>query len=194
MLAAAGRCGEAVIDGGTYACTQGPRLETAAEIERIARDGGDLVGMTGMPETALAREAELAYATLAVVVNHAAGRGDSKHEIKLEELEEVMRATMTRAVRILTAFFEGACVIREILRMGDPRLLRVSDPVAEYGTPELRELVSDMFDTMQAAHGAGTGGAADRCAVARRRLRLFGPVVAQSALSGRRTRSRKRSC
>ncbi len=107
VLAAAGRCGEAVIDGGTYACTQGPRLETAAEIERIARDGGDLVGMTGMPETALAREAELAYATLAVVVNHAAGRGDSKHEIKLEELEEVMRATMTRAVRILTAFFEG---------------------------------------------------------------------------------------
>ncbi len=155
LLAAAGRCGEAVIDGGTYACTQGPRLETAAEIERIARDGGDLVGMTGMPETALAREAELAYATLAVVVNHAAGRGDSKHEIKLEELEEVMRATMTRAVRITDGLLRGQCMIREILRMGDPRLLRVSDPVAEYGTPELRELVSDMFDTMQAAHGAG---------------------------------------
>jgi len=107
VLAAAAACGEAVVDGGVYACTQGPRLETAAEIERIARDGGDMVGMTGMPEAALAREAELAYATLAVVVNHAAGRGDSKHEIKLDQLEEVMRATMTRAVRIMTSFFEA---------------------------------------------------------------------------------------
>jgi 5'-methylthioadenosine phosphorylase len=108
LLAAAAASGEAVIDGGVYACTQGPRLETAAEIERIARDGGDMVGMTGMPEAVLAREAELAYATLGVVVNHAAGRGDSKHEIKLEELEEVMRATMTRAVRIVNSFFEAA--------------------------------------------------------------------------------------
>jgi 5'-methylthioadenosine phosphorylase len=108
LLAAARSCGEALVDGGVYACTQGPRLETAAEIERIARDGGDLVGMTGMPEAALAREAELAYATLAVVVNHAAGRGDSKHEIKLEELDSVMRATITRAVSILAAFFAAA--------------------------------------------------------------------------------------
>jgi 5'-methylthioadenosine phosphorylase len=105
LLAAAQSCGEPVVDGGVYACTQGPRLETAAEIERIARDGGDMVGMTGMPEAGLAREAELAYATLAVVVNHAAGRGDSLHSIKLEELESEMRATMTRAVRILTSFF-----------------------------------------------------------------------------------------
>jgi len=105
LLQAAAACDETVIDGGVYVCTQGPRLETAAEIERIARDGGDMVGMTGMPEAALAREAELAYATLGVVVNHAAGRGDSKHAIKLEELEEVMRETMTRAVRILAAFF-----------------------------------------------------------------------------------------
>jgi 5'-methylthioinosine phosphorylase len=105
LLAAAQSCGEPVVDGGIYACTQGPRLETAAEIERIARDGGDMVGMTGMPEAGLAREAELAYATLAVVVNHAAGRGDSLHSIKLEELDSVMRATMTRAVRILTSFF-----------------------------------------------------------------------------------------
>ncbi len=67
-----------------------------------------MVGMTGMPEAALAREAELAYATLAVVVNHAAGRGDSKLEVKLEELEAVMRATMTRAVRIMAAFFAGS--------------------------------------------------------------------------------------
>jgi 5'-methylthioadenosine phosphorylase len=101
LLDSARAIGEPIVDGATYACTQGPRLETAAEIERIARDGGDLVGMTGMPEAALAREAGLDYAALGVVVNHAAGRGDSRHEIKLEDLESVMKETVTRAVRIL---------------------------------------------------------------------------------------------
>jgi 5'-methylthioadenosine phosphorylase len=101
LLDSARSIGEPIVDGATYACTQGPRLETAAEIERIARDGGDLVGMTGMPEAALAREAGLDYAALGVVVNHAAGRGDSRHEIKLEDLESVMQETVTRAVRIL---------------------------------------------------------------------------------------------
>jgi 5'-methylthioinosine phosphorylase len=101
LLAAARAIGEPIVDGATYACTQGPRLETAAEIERIARDGGDLVGMTGMPEAALAREAGLDYAVLGVVVNHAAGRGESEREIKLDDLEGVMRETVTRAVRIL---------------------------------------------------------------------------------------------
>lgn len=108
LLAAAARCGEPLVDGGVYACTQGPRLETAAEIERIARDGGDMVGMTGMPEAVLAREAGLAYATLGVVVNHAAGRGTSKEAILLEELDRVMSETVTRAVRILIAFVAGA--------------------------------------------------------------------------------------
>jgi 5'-methylthioadenosine phosphorylase len=108
LLAAAARCGEPLVDGGVYACTQGPRLETAAEIERIARDGGDMVGMTGMPEAVLAREAGLAYATLGVVVNHAAGRGTSKEAILLEELDRVMSETVTRAVRILIAFVGGA--------------------------------------------------------------------------------------
>jgi len=103
LLGAARQVGEKVIDGGVYACVQGPRLETAAEIERIARDGGDMVGMTGMPEAALAREAELAYATLGVVVNHAAGRGDSRQAIRLEELEAVMNAAMARAVRVVAA-------------------------------------------------------------------------------------------
>jgi 5'-deoxy-5'-methylthioadenosine phosphorylase len=101
LLDAAGAVGERVIDGAVYACTQGPRLETAAEIERIARDGGELVGMTGMPEAALAREAGLEYAALAVVVNHAAGRGDSKHEIRLEDIDGMMRQTVARAVRVL---------------------------------------------------------------------------------------------
>ncbi len=62
-------------DGGTYAVTQGPRLETAAEVDRLDRDGCDIVGMTGMPEAALARELGLEYACCAVVVNWAAGRG-----------------------------------------------------------------------------------------------------------------------
>jgi 5'-methylthioadenosine phosphorylase len=101
LLRAAAACNEKLIDGATYACTQGPRLETAAEIERIARDGGEIVGMTGMPETSLAREAELDYAALGVVVNHAAGRGESKHTVKLEELETVMSETVVRAVYIL---------------------------------------------------------------------------------------------
>lgn len=101
LLSAARDCGETVVDGGVYACTQGPRLETAAEVERIARDGGDLIGMTGMPEAALAREAGLDYAALAVVVNHAAGRGDSALAISLSEIEEVMRAAITRASRVL---------------------------------------------------------------------------------------------
>ncbi|MCE2969842.1 MAG: S-methyl-5'-thioinosine phosphorylase [Burkholderiales bacterium] len=102
LLAAAQTCGEAIVDGGVYACAQGPRLETAAEIERFARDGADLVGMTGMPEAALAREAGLPYATLAVVVNHAAGRGDSRDGIRSDDLQAVMEATVARAVRVLT--------------------------------------------------------------------------------------------
>ena len=108
LLQAAQAAGERIVDGATYACCQGPRLETAAEIERIARDGGDVVGMTGMPEAALAREAELDYAALGVVVNHAAGRGESKREIKLDDLEGVMRETVTRAVRILEQALHGA--------------------------------------------------------------------------------------
>ncbi|HUL64406.1 MAG TPA: 5'-methylthioadenosine phosphorylase, partial [Burkholderiaceae bacterium] len=103
LLAAASACNETLVDGAVYACTQGPRLETAAEIERIARDGGEIVGMTGMPEAALAREGGLEYAALCVVVNHAAGHGASRERIKLEELEAVMRATVVRAVRILEA-------------------------------------------------------------------------------------------
>jgi 5'-methylthioadenosine phosphorylase len=108
LLDAAARCGEPLVDGGVYACTQGPRLETAAEIERIARDGGDMVGMTGMPEAVLAREAGLPYATLGVVVNHAAGRGTSMETILLDELDRVMSVTVTRAVRILIAFVGAA--------------------------------------------------------------------------------------
>ncbi len=67
-----------IVDGGVYAVTQGPRFETSAEVNRIERDGGDVVGMTGMPEAALAAELGLHYACIAIVVNAAAGRGSSR--------------------------------------------------------------------------------------------------------------------
>ncbi len=76
LLAAAAEAGIALRDGGTYGVSQGPRLETAAEIRRMAHDGCDLVGMTAMPEAALARERDLGYATLAFVVNWGAGLSD----------------------------------------------------------------------------------------------------------------------
>ena len=66
--------GVSICDGGVYAVCQGPRLETAAEVDRLERDGANFVGMTAMPEATLARERDLAYATLAFVVNWAAGK------------------------------------------------------------------------------------------------------------------------
>lgn len=76
LLAAARANEQSLRDGGTYGVTQGPRLETAAEIQRMARDGCDIVGMTAMPEAALARERGIGYATLAFVVNWGAGLCD----------------------------------------------------------------------------------------------------------------------
>jgi 5'-methylthioinosine phosphorylase len=81
---------------GVYGVTQGPRLETAMEIDRLERDGCTMVGMTAMPEAALAREAGIEYAILAGVVNHAAGRspgGRSIHTEMLEVVETLMRAS-----------------------------------------------------------------------------------------------------
>jgi len=103
LLAAAEACGEEVVDGAVYAATQGPRLESAAEIDRLERDGADIVGMTGMPEAALAREIDLGYAAIAVVVNHAAGRGASMGGVSLEQIDEVLKATMGRVARIIEA-------------------------------------------------------------------------------------------
>ena len=101
ILAAAKACGETVGDGGVYATTQGPRLETAAEIEKLSRDGADLVGMTAMPEAGLARELNLEYAAIAVVANYAAGRGDSKRAIPLEKIGAVLDEAMERVRRII---------------------------------------------------------------------------------------------
>jgi 5'-deoxy-5'-methylthioadenosine phosphorylase len=88
-----------VIEHGTYAATQGPRLETAAEINRLERDGCDIVGMTGMPEAALARELGLSYATCAVVANRAAGRGEG--EITMKDIETQLATGMARVGKIL---------------------------------------------------------------------------------------------
>ncbi len=101
LLDAGFRAGLRVVDGGVYACTQGPRLETPAEITRIERDGGDLVGMTGMPEAALARELEIDYACCAVVANWAAGK--TEREITMAEIEANLQHGMADLARLLRA-------------------------------------------------------------------------------------------
>ena len=93
VVAAAKVTGAALVDGGCYGVTQGPRLETAAEIARMRRDGCDLVGMTGMPEAALARELGLEYACLAIVANWAAGCGDAGEITMAEVLDNVAAAS-----------------------------------------------------------------------------------------------------
>ena len=93
--------GIAMKSGGVYAATQGPRLESAAEINRLERDGADIVGMTGMPEAALARELELPYAAIGVVVNYAAGRSSSEHGIHFDDIELVLQESMVRVRNVL---------------------------------------------------------------------------------------------
>ena len=88
----------------TYGCTQGPRLETAAEILRLENDGCDIVGMTGMPEAGLARELEISYATIAIVANWGAGK--SAGEITMEEIHQHLSKGMGNAVQLLTAFIK----------------------------------------------------------------------------------------
>lgn len=93
VLAAAKVTGVRLQDGGCYGATQGPRLETNAEIARMRRDGCDLVGMTGMPEAGLARELGLDYACLAIVANWAAGCGDGDEITMAEVLANVDAAS-----------------------------------------------------------------------------------------------------
>jgi 5'-methylthioadenosine phosphorylase len=89
------------VDGGIYAATQGPRLDSIAEVNRYERDGADMVGMTGMPETGLAKELGLNYATIAVVANYAAGRGDSTLSINMENVNATASAAMVRVRSII---------------------------------------------------------------------------------------------
>ena len=93
-----------VFDGGVYATTQGPRLETAAEVNKLANDGCDIVGMTGMPEAALARELNMAYAHCAMSVNWAAGR--SNELITLEAIRECTEAGMEKVRNLLEKLME----------------------------------------------------------------------------------------
>ena len=95
-----------VVDGGTYAAVQGPRLETKAEIDRLERDGATMVGMTGMPEAALARELGLQYVHLCVVVNPAAGRGTSARTVSFEDIGRVIEETMGKARKIVAKMVE----------------------------------------------------------------------------------------
>ncbi|MFW5815747.1 MAG: S-methyl-5'-thioinosine phosphorylase [Wenzhouxiangella sp.] len=101
LAAAAARTGIGLHAGGCYGVTQGPRLETAAEISRMARDGCTLVGMTAMPEAALAREAGLDYASLCVVANPAAGLATAP--ISVAEIHAVLARAMDRVGSLLTA-------------------------------------------------------------------------------------------
>lgn len=105
LLAAGQRAGEVLEDGGVYGCTQGPRLETAAEIARMARDGCRLVGMTGMPEAVLARELEIPYACLALVVNPAAGV--VAREITMAEIEAALLGGIERVKKVVKALLSG---------------------------------------------------------------------------------------
>jgi 5'-methylthioinosine phosphorylase len=93
------------VDGGCYGVTQGPRLETAAEIARMERDGCTLVGMTAMPEAVLARELELPHAMLSLVVNPAAGKAEG--EITIEQIEQVIHDGMSQVCDFLAGFASG---------------------------------------------------------------------------------------
>ena len=105
LLDAARRAGVDAVDGGTYAATQGPRLESAAEIDRLERDGCDVVGMTGMPEAALARELGMRYAHCAVVSNRAAGR--SRERLSMEMILANLESGVATARRLLAEFVSG---------------------------------------------------------------------------------------
>ena len=106
IIAAARAAGESAVEGGVYAATQGPRLETAAEIDRLERDGADMVGMTGMPEAALARELGVCYAAIAVVANYAAGRLDSAAGIRMQDINITLQDALVRVRNVIEKLVE----------------------------------------------------------------------------------------
>lgn len=99
LLDAARRAGHEVVDGGCHAVTQGPRLETGAEVSRLASAGCAIVGMTAMPEAALAREAGLDYASLCVVANAGAGLHDGP--ITEDDIHRVLQIAMQKVKKII---------------------------------------------------------------------------------------------
>lgn len=105
LIAAAAQAGIAVTGTGTYGCTQGPRLETTAEITRMEKDGCDLVGMTGMPEAALAKELGIHYASVSVIANWAAGKTEG--EITMAEIEQNLHLGMANVAQLLKVFMDS---------------------------------------------------------------------------------------
>ncbi|MEX2495589.1 MAG: S-methyl-5'-thioinosine phosphorylase [Woeseia sp.] len=102
ILDSARTAGVSCHDGGVYAVTQGPRLETAAEVDRLARDGADFIGMTAMPEAAIARELRIDYACLSLIVNFAAGRGEKAIH---DDIEQNLVSAKAQALRLLQQLF-----------------------------------------------------------------------------------------
>ena len=106
LLFAAHSCDRTVMTHGVYAVTNGPRLETAAEIRRLKQDGADIVGMTAMPEAILARELSLPYALICPVVNSAAGIEESRHQVDLQAVHQRMSLMATQVAEIMEAFIQ----------------------------------------------------------------------------------------
>ncbi len=102
LIQAASNTNQLISNTGTYGCTQGPRLESIAEIKRMERDGCDLVGMTGMPEASLAKELDINYAAIAVVANWAAGK--SEGIISMTEIEHHLKSGMSNVNSLLHSF------------------------------------------------------------------------------------------
>lgn len=101
ILDAAAAAGRTIRDGGVYACFEGPRFETRAEIRLARLAGADVAGMTGVPEVTLALEAGLRYAAISLVVNPASGVGDSDEPITMDEINEVLRTSSAAVLEIL---------------------------------------------------------------------------------------------
>ena len=101
IISAASRQNIDVVNTGTYACTNGPRLETAAEVRKIAVDGCNMIGMTGMPEAALARESGLEYAAIALVVNWCAGLNEI--EVSMDEIRRILEQEVSRVRQLILA-------------------------------------------------------------------------------------------
>ena len=101
IISAASRQNIDVVNSGTYGCTNGPRLETAAEVRKLAADGCNIVGMTGMPEAALARESGLEYAAIALVVNWCAGL--SAVEVSMDEIRLILEQEVSRVRQLILA-------------------------------------------------------------------------------------------
>jgi 5'-methylthioadenosine phosphorylase/5'-methylthioinosine phosphorylase len=106
LITAAANANISISPIGTYGCTQGPRLETAAEIKRMEKDGCNIVGMTGMPEAALAKELGMDYAAVSVIANWAAGK--TAGEITMAEIEQHLHAGMANIEQLLKSFISLA--------------------------------------------------------------------------------------